>query len=102
MDDTIEICSGCGKMPRSIDKMNGYFLCTRCGNRATTEVNAEDYEKTVTELDQRFHDALLKQRIEAAAKEPIRFAKQKQAKAKPAKRSKPAKKAPKKSAKKRK
>lgn len=87
MDDTIEICSGCGKMPRSIDTSSGYFLCTRCGNRATTHVTAQDYEKVVTELDQRFHTALLSQRHEAAKQEPIKLEKKKTAKAKTAKKT---------------
>ncbi|NYZ74281.1 hypothetical protein H0O00_04000, partial [Candidatus Micrarchaeota archaeon] len=85
MDDTIEICSGCGKMPRSIDNISGYFLCTRCGNRATTHVTGDDYEKTVTELDRKFHEMLLKQRHEAVSKEPLRLPKAKKAPAKAAK-----------------
>ncbi len=94
MDDTIEICSGCGKMPRSIDNLNGYFLCTRCGNRATSHVTGDDYEKTVTELDRKFHEAMLKQRHEAAKKEPIKFSKPRKAPAKAAKaKAAPAKKA---------
>jgi len=102
MDDTIEICSGCGKMPRSIDSTSGFFLCTRCGNRATTHVTADDYEKTVLDLDHKFHEALLRQRHEAVKKEPIKFAKPKKgAKAKAVKKAapkkaKPSKKSPKK------
>ena len=32
MEDTIEVCSKCGKMPRAIDLVDGFFRCTRCGN----------------------------------------------------------------------
>jgi hypothetical protein len=71
MDDTIEICSGCGKMPRAIDHTSGAFACTRCGNRLTMHVSAEQYEKVVTELDQRFHMGIQKSRIEAAASSPV-------------------------------
>jgi hypothetical protein len=98
MDDTIEICSGCGKMPRVLDNLQGQFTCTRCGGKVTTHVSAETYEKVVTELDARFHMSSQKQRIEAAASAPVEM--KKKAVSKPAK--KPVKKAPaKKAAKKR-
>ena len=71
MEDTIEICSGCGKMPRAIDLAEGYFMCSRCGSTTTMHVSADDYEKVVTELDQRFHMNSQKQRIEAAASHPV-------------------------------
>ncbi|MFH0738162.1 MAG: hypothetical protein V1827_06435 [Candidatus Micrarchaeota archaeon] len=89
MDDTIEICSGCGKMPRVIDNLQGQFTCTRCGGRVTTQVSAEDYEKVVTELDQKFHMTSQKQRIEAAASCPVELSVRKKASKK-----KPARKAP--------
>lgn len=99
MEDTIEICSGCGKMPRTIDRADGIFVCSRCGNRATVYVSGQDYEKTVTDLDRRFHEKIIKTRFDAAASEPVHAARPKaapkKAKAparKPAK--KPAKKAP--------
>ena len=71
MEDTIEICSGCGKMPRAIDLAEGYFMCSRCGCTVTMQVSAEEYERVVTELDQRFHMNSQKQRIEAAASHPV-------------------------------
>lgn len=74
MDDTIEICSGCGKMPRAIDRIAGTFICSRCGNRMTMHVNADNYENVVTELDRKFHMATQKNRIEAAASAPIEAA----------------------------
>jgi DNA-directed RNA polymerase subunit RPC12/RpoP len=86
MDDTIEICSGCGKMPRAIDLAGGQFSCSRCGNKAMMAVKSDDYERVVTELDQRFHSRIQKQRIEAAASHPVDMGK-------PGKRQKPAKKA---------
>ncbi len=72
MEDTIEVCSGCGKMPRPIDRMKGYFLCSRCGCRATIEVSSEDYERVVTELDRKFHEKMMKAKVAEVAKEPIR------------------------------
>ncbi len=71
MDDTIEICSGCGKMPRAIDSLSGVFTCSRCGNRTTMHVTADNYEEVVTDLDQRFHMVTQKKRIEAAASVPV-------------------------------
>jgi hypothetical protein len=71
MEDTIEVCSGCGKMPRAIDRMKGYFLCTRCGCRATIHVTSEDYERVVTELDQKFHQKIMKAKVAEVAKEPL-------------------------------
>lgn len=59
MEDTIEICSGCGKMPRAIDKMEGYFICSRCGCRSTVMVSADDYERTAMDLDQKFHEKMI-------------------------------------------
>ena len=71
MEDTIEVCAGCGKMPRPIDRMKGFFLCSRCGCRATIDVSSEDYERVVTELDQKFHEKMIKAKVSAAAEEPI-------------------------------
>jgi len=71
MDDAIEICSGCGKMPRSIDTVDGRFVCTRCGNDRTIQVKADDYEKVATELDSKFHADVLKQKLASARSEPI-------------------------------
>lgn len=99
MEDTIEICAGCGKMPRSIDNSNGSFMCSRCGYRATTMVSGEQYEKIVTDLDKKFHERMLKSRFEAVAGEPLRSVKPKKtAKKTVAKKSKkaPAKKSKKK------
>ena len=91
MEDTIEVCAGCGKMPRPIDQTKGYFLCSRCGSRATIQVSSEDYERVVTELDNKFNEKMVKSRIAAAAKEPIipttrNPRKKKKAKKKPAKK----------------
>lgn len=99
MEDAIEICSGCGKMPRAMDHLSGQFLCSRCGNRVTMHVNADNYEKVATELDQKFHMVTQKQRIESAASVPVELKKgnKKPAKAAPKKASKkPAKPAAKK------
>jgi uncharacterized Zn finger protein (UPF0148 family) len=75
MEDTIEVCSGCGKMPRALDRMQGQFTCSRCGNKATIFVTAEDYEKVVTELDSKFHMHAQKKRVEAAASAPVEMPK---------------------------
>jgi hypothetical protein len=71
MDDAIEICSGCGKMPRTIDLVEGRFVCTRCGNASTVHVKSDDYEKVATELDAKFHANVLKQKMESVASEPF-------------------------------
>lgn len=106
MEDTIEICSGCGKMPRPIDYLNDQFLCSRCGCSGTTLVSSEEYEHTVTKLDAKFHKGIIESRvavirkehgpIRAKAKKPVRKAKK--STRKPAKKPsrKAAKKAPKK------
>lgn len=99
MEDTIEICSGCGKMPRSIDNADGIFVCSRCGNRTTMHVSGDNYEKVVTELDSKFHERIMKSKMAAVAKEPVAVRPKKAARAKPAKKTaakKPAKKAAKK------
>jgi recombinational DNA repair protein (RecF pathway) len=102
MDDTIEVCSGCGKMPRTFDREGGSFVCSRCGNRTTIQVSADNYEKVVSELDQKFHESILKMKAESVSHEPIVMNKAApKKKAAIPKKSKPAKKAPaKKSAKK--
>lgn len=87
MEDTIEVCSGCGKMPRPIDRMKGYFLCSRCGCRATIEVSSDDYERVVTELDQKFHQKMMKAKVAEVAKEPIRLPSRKKKARKPVKKA---------------
>ncbi len=102
MEDTIEICSGCGKMPRAIDHSSGVFVCSRCGNRSTMHVNTDNYEKVAAELDQRFHHHTQKARVEAAASAPVEM--KPKAAARPARKAakkKTAKPAPKKKSKKR-
>lgn len=107
MEDTIEICSGCGKMPRPIDSIGGSFVCSRCGNRSTMFVTGTDYERIVIELDEKFHQALQNKKIQEASKVPIKF-KTPKTKKKPSKPKKTAKvkkgtkKKPKKSTKKKK
>jgi hypothetical protein len=92
MEDAIEICSGCGKMPRSIDTVEGRFVCTRCGNNQTIQVKSDDYEKTAMELDSKFHANVLKQKLASVSKEPIVKASKPRAKSRVTKK-KPAKKA---------
>ncbi len=94
MDDTIEVCSGCGKMPRIMESSGGHFICSRCGNNSTIFVTASDYEKVVTDLDQKFHHNLLARKMKEAHKMPVKIPKRK-AGAKKAAKKKPAK-APKK------
>jgi len=71
MDDSIEVCSGCGKMPRSFERETGAFVCSRCGNRTTIQVSADNYEKVVSELDHKFHEGILKMKAESVPHEPI-------------------------------
>jgi len=65
MEDTIEICSGCGKMPRRIDFSEGYYSCSRCHSRATIKVGTNDYERVASELDRHFHERMMKEKAEA-------------------------------------
>lgn len=71
MEDTIEICAGCGKMPRAIDLGAGSFVCSRCGNRTTMHVTADNYEHVVSDLDRKFHESILRERAAAVSMEPI-------------------------------
>ena len=89
MEDTIEICSGCGKMPRAMDAMSGSFVCSRCGNSSKVSVKADDYERIASELDRKFHAQTQKTRIEAAADHPVELSPRRP----PAARKKTAKKA---------
>ncbi|MFH1393744.1 MAG: hypothetical protein ABII71_01560 [Candidatus Micrarchaeota archaeon] len=56
VEDVIEICARCGKMPRSVDFDigTGEFRCTRCGNNDLMVVNGSDYERVVAELEDKF------------------------------------------------
>jgi RNA polymerase primary sigma factor len=83
MEDTIQVCSGCGKMPRPIDRMEGYFICSRCGSRDTMHVKSDDYELVVTDLDAKFHQGVMKQKAVEASKEPIHAPKKKSKKSAP-------------------
>lgn len=100
MEDTLDICAGCGKMPRAMDRLQGSFVCSRCNGVSILSVKADEYERTAQELDQRFHSNAQKQRIEAAASHPVemkprgaRSGAKKAAKPKAAPRKSPSKKA---------
>jgi hypothetical protein len=71
MEDTIEICSGCGKLPRPIDFLNGQFLCSRCGSAKSQMVHTDHYEETATALDAKFHRGIIESRIALFKKEGI-------------------------------
>jgi len=78
MEDTIEVCSKCGKMPRAIDQASGFFRCTRCGNSELMPVRADDYERIVTELDRNYQEHVASMRRETIEKEmPIEAPKKK-------------------------
>ena len=70
MDDSIEVCSRCGKMPRAIDLANGSFICSRCSNSQLIAVKGDDYEKIVTELDRNFKSTTAAKRLEEAKELP--------------------------------
>jgi len=84
MEDTIEVCTGCGKMPRQMDYTQGFFLCSRCGGRSTMYVNSDEYEKVVSELDARFHAGLMKAKVDSIVDVPLSH----DERAKPAKKPK--------------
>lgn len=99
MEDTIEVCSKCGKMPRAIDLVNGFFRCTRCSNNQLMAVSGDDYEKVVTELDARYQERVAQKRLEIVEKEmpiePPKPTRKKAASKKKATKKKTAKKKPK-------
>lgn len=70
LENTLEICSGCGKMPRSIDYMLGIFSCSRCGHKETIHLTSDSYYLT-HELDRNFHELVLKKRLEEVSYEPL-------------------------------
>jgi DNA-directed RNA polymerase subunit RPC12/RpoP len=83
MEDTIEVCSKCGKMPRAIDQTTGFFNCTRCGNNKLISVKADDYERIVIELDSNYQKKVALIRRESIEKEmPIGNPKKKSSKIK--------------------
>jgi hypothetical protein len=83
MEDTIEICSKCGKMPRAIDQASGFFNCTRCGNNQLMSVKADDYETVATELDRDYQERVALMRRETVEKEmPIENPKKKSSRTK--------------------
>ncbi len=102
MDDSIEICAGCGKMPRMTDKMSGTFTCPRCGGSQTMLVTTEKYEETALALDQKFHKGMMVKNIQEASKEPIKMNVKSKAKISSAKKSSPKKSPAKKTSKKKK
>lgn len=69
MEDTIQVCSKCGKMPRVIEQELGFFICSRCGNKELVSLKTEEYERVVIELDRNYQDSVSKQRIETVTKE---------------------------------
>jgi len=91
MEDSIDVCSKCGKMPRAIDMANGSFRCSRCGNNQIIPVKGDDYEKVVIELDRRFQEMNAARRIEEAKGLPPESAVEK-TKPKPQKKTAPLKK----------
>jgi DNA-directed RNA polymerase subunit RPC12/RpoP len=94
MEDTIEVCSKCGKMPRALDQESGYFVCTRCGNNQLMAVKSDDYERIVTELDANYQERVAQARLEVVEKEmPIENPKKKTSR-KTATKKKTSKKAP--------
>ena len=82
MEDTIDVCSRCGKMPRSIDLINGFFSCSRCGNNQLIAVKGDAYERVVTELDRKYQENLSKTRLESVEKNPVPGALEKKGKEK--------------------
>ena len=88
-EDTLDVCSNCGKMPRGIDLVNGAFKCIRCGNSQLLAVRDQEYESVVTELDRKYQSELAREKLDAAKSMPSSIPVQK---SKPVKKSKPTKK----------
>ncbi len=64
MEDTIEICGGCGKMPRDTELSCGNFSCTRCGYDKMMLVNSDEFDRIIAELDRRFTEEVFRKRVE--------------------------------------
>jgi len=94
MEDSIDVCSKCGKMPRAIDMANGSFRCSRCGNNQIIPVKGDDYEKVVIELDRGFQEMNAARRIAEAKELPpeIPLGKTKKTGKRPQKKTAPGKK----------
>ena len=69
-EDTLDVCSNCGKMPRGIDLVNGAFKCIRCGNSQLLAVRDQEYESVVTELDRKYQSELAREKLDAAKSMP--------------------------------
>ncbi|MGV8085679.1 MAG: hypothetical protein ACP5N9_05505 [Candidatus Bilamarchaeum sp.] len=72
MENSLEICNGCGKVPRSLDLSLGSFSCSRCGHNQTIQVNSDEYERVIFNLEQAFHQKIIKEKLEYAMSIPIR------------------------------
>ncbi len=75
VDDIIEVCSRCGKVPRSIDfdPGTGQFHCSRCGNAELRMVNSEDFEEIISALEDRFTKEAIKAKSAEAGMEEEEF-----------------------------
>lgn len=71
MENCLEICNGCGKVPRSLDLSLGSFSCSRCGHDKTITVNSDEFERVTFNLDQSFHQSLMQKRLATAMSSPI-------------------------------
>ncbi|MBI5223125.1 hypothetical protein HY990_01755 [Candidatus Micrarchaeota archaeon] len=56
-EDTIEVCGGCGKLPRQSEHdYLGIFSCPRCGHNSKLILSSSIYHETVSGLEARFQE----------------------------------------------
>ena len=70
MESSLEICNGCGKVPRCLDLSLGSFSCSRCGHKQTISVNSDEYERVIFNLERSFHEALIRKRLDSVMSSP--------------------------------
>ena len=70
MESSLEICNGCGKVPRSLDLSLGSFSCSRCGHKQTISVSSDEYERVIFNLERSFHEALIRKRLDSVMSSP--------------------------------
>lgn len=64
MENSIEICGSCGKMPRTIDYSDGFFECIRCGHTELSLITSDSYYM-IHELDRNFHELIMRKRLDS-------------------------------------
>jgi hypothetical protein len=70
-EDVIEVCGGCGKLPREGELQNGNFSCTRCGHAKLLQVTSAEFDLIVPELDRTFLQSMIKRKMDDVFSLPL-------------------------------